>query len=80
MGTKGEKRGTSLVAGTQREGGKEREGDAHQRGKGRSTWSPPVKRSPERGGRWRGSGNRQRQRAEWNREASGSALGWRRFF
>jgi hypothetical protein len=58
---KGRKRGASLVAGAQRERGKEREGDTHQRGKGRSTWTPPVKRSPERGGRRRGS-DRQRPR------------------
>jgi hypothetical protein len=64
MTHKGRKREASLVAGVQRERRKEREGDAHQRGKGRSTWSPPVKRSPERGGRRRGRENRQRQRVE----------------
>jgi hypothetical protein len=63
------------VAGTQREGGKEREGDAHQRGKGRSTWSSPVKRSPERGGRRRGSGNRQRQRDRQRAERKQAGLG-----
>jgi hypothetical protein len=81
--TQGWKRGALLVAGAQRERGKEREGDSHQRWKGRCTWTPPVKRSPERrGGRREEEIARDRERGAENREVKCQASGARgkRFF
>jgi hypothetical protein len=61
---------------------KGKEEDTHQRGKGRSTWTPPVKRSPKSGDRRRGS-DRQRPRAEAGQRGEnepGLGLGQRRIF